>query len=96
MCRGVKHVEGENRGEVKLYGLSTCLWCMRTKKLLDKLGVAYQYVDVDLQSKEEQQKIMEKVKQYNRLGSFPTIIINDACIVGYREDDIKGALGHGR
>ena len=96
MCKGLKHVEGENRGEVKLFALSTCLWCMRTKKLLDKLGVDYWYVDVDLQDRTEQQKIMEKIKQCNRLGSFPTVRINGSCIVGYRENDIKESLGYDR
>ena len=31
-----------------LYALSTCVWCRRTKQLLDQLGVEYDYVDVDL------------------------------------------------
>jgi len=95
MCVGMKHVDGEHRGEVKLYALSTCLWCMRTKKLLDSLGVEYSYVDVDLQDEEEQKKIVEKVRQCNRLGSFPTTVIDGRCIAGYKEDAIREALGYG-
>jgi len=94
MCKEMKHVEGENRGKVKLYALSTCLWCMRTKKLLDKLGVDYHYIDVDTQSDEDKKNSMDKIKQCNRLGSFPTTIIDDICIMGYREKDITETLGY--
>ena len=94
MCKAMKHVEGKNLGEIKLYALSTCLWCLRTKKLLDQLGVSYHYIDVDLQNDEDKKKSMETITQCNRLGSFPTIIINDKCIIGYREKDIKETLGY--
>ncbi|MCJ7714049.1 glutaredoxin family protein, partial [Candidatus Bathyarchaeota archaeon] len=40
-------VEGENRGDVKLYALSTCGWCKKTKGLLNDLHAQYSYVDVD-------------------------------------------------
>ncbi len=42
------HVPGNVRGKVVLYALSTCMWCKKTKKLLNELAVDYYYVDVDL------------------------------------------------
>ena len=34
-------VDGDDKGEIKLYAISTCVWCKRTKKLLGDLGVKY-------------------------------------------------------
>ena len=44
----VEHVSGKNMGHTMLYALSTCVWCKKTKQLLDDLGVEYDYVFVDL------------------------------------------------
>ena len=44
----LQHVPGKNMGDLKLFALSTCPWCRKTKQLLDELGVEYNFVDVDL------------------------------------------------
>ena len=50
----MQHVDGTNESrDVKLYALSTCPFCRKVKALLKKHDVAYDYVDVDLQSREE-------------------------------------------
>jgi len=36
---------------------------------------------------------VEDVKKFNPKCSFPTIIIGEKVIVGYKEDEIKEALG---
>jgi glutaredoxin len=36
---------------------------------------------------------LEEVEQYNPNRSFPTIIIGDNIIIGFKEDDIREALG---
>ncbi|HDI60455.1 MAG TPA: glutaredoxin family protein [Desulfobacteraceae bacterium] len=78
---------------VKLYSLSTCSHCKSTKRLLDECTVAYGFVDVDLLEGEERRAIIEDVKKFNPRCSFPTIIIGDKVIVGYKEQEIKEALG---
>ncbi len=78
---------------VKIYSLSTCSHCKATKKLLDACTVQYDFVDVDLTQGEERKAILEDVKKFNPKCSFPTIIIGEKVIVGYREDEIKEALG---
>ncbi len=91
---GFEHVEGENRGKVTLYALSTCVWCKKTKKLLQDLGVEYSYIFVDLLKGDERKRTLEEVKRHNPKASFPTTVINDnMCIVGYKEKEIKEALG---
>lgn len=90
----VKRVEGKNKGEVILYALSTCVWCKKTKKLLNELGVEYSYIDVDLLNDKERATIEEEVKKWNPACSFPTIVINKKkCILGYRKYDIRETLG---
>jgi len=78
---------------VKIYSLSTCSHCKATKKLLDKCQVEYEFEDVDLLKGEERAAILEDVKKFNPRCSFPTIIIGDKVIVGYKENEIKEALG---
>jgi glutaredoxin len=78
---------------VKLYSLSTCSHCKSTKRLLDECTVAYDFVDVDLLEGDERRAIIEDVKKFNPRCSFPTIIIGEKVIVGYKEQEIKEALG---
>jgi glutaredoxin-like protein NrdH len=83
----------EQRDSVKLYSLSTCSHCKATKKLLDECTVQYEFTDVDLLKGQERAAILEDVKKFNPSCSFPTIIIGGKVIVGYREKEIKEALG---
>jgi len=79
--------------KVKLYSLSTCSHCKSTKKFLSECAVEYDFTDVDLLQGDERKAILEDVKTYNPKCSFPTIIIGDKVIVGYKENEIKEALG---
>jgi len=86
-------VKGENKGKVVLYALSTCVWCKKTKKLLNKLKVEYSYVDADLLKGKEREELLEELKKWNPRCSFPTVVINnDQCIIGYDEHKVKEAL----
>jgi glutaredoxin len=78
---------------VKIYALSTCSHCRNTKKFLNDCGVAFDSVDVDLLQGEERDAMIEEVKKYNPNCSFPTLLIGDKTIIGFREDEIKEALG---
>jgi glutaredoxin len=78
---------------VKMYTLSTCSHCKATKKLLDDCAVKYEFTDVDLLSMDERVTILEDVKKFNPLCTFPTIIIGDKIIIGFQEAAIRGALG---
>lgn len=94
MAIDVTHVDGRDAGSVMLYALSTCGWCKKTKRLLGDLGVAYDYVDVDLLEREDKREIEREVARWNSRGSFPTIVINqEKAIAGFKEDPIREALG---
>jgi glutaredoxin len=79
--------------KVKMFTLSTCSHCKATKKFLTENGIAFDFVDVDLLQGAQRENILQEVVKYNPQRSFPTIIIGDRIIVGFREDDIREALG---
>lgn len=90
MAVEVNQVEGKDVGDIFMYALSTCVWCRRTKALLNELGLAYQYVDVDLQQGEDRQKVIEDVSRWNPARSFPTLVVNqERAIVGFDEQAIR-------
>lgn len=90
----MEHVNGTDKGNVVLYALSTCGWCAKTKDLLREMGIAFDYTFVDLLDGKEQDEAMNMVEKFNPAGSFPTLVINNKkAIVGFREQEIREALG---
>jgi len=90
--KAAKKISGKKKGDIFMFALSTCGWCMKTKKLLNSLGIEYSYVDVDLLD-DPNDSILEEFARWNPNESFPTIVIdNKKCIIGYKEEEIA-ALG---
>lgn len=84
----------ENRtSEVTIYSLSTCSHCKAAKKFLGECSIKYEFIDVDLLDREERMAILEDVRKFNPRCSFPTIVIGEKVVVGFREDQIREALG---
>ena len=79
--------------DIQVYALSTCSHCKAAKRLLDDCTVQYDVVNVDTLEGDERKAILEDVKKFNPKCTFPTIIIGDKVIVGFKEQDIKEALG---
>ena len=79
--------------EVKIFSLSTCSHCKATKKFIGECSIKYEFIDVDMLKGDERKDIIEDVKKFNPRCSFPTIIIGDKVIVGFKEKEIKEALG---
>lgn len=85
-----KHVDGKEKGKITLYALSTCGWCKKTKKILDSLGIAYDYIDADLVDDKTSSEIEKAVKKWNPRETYPTIVINnEKAIISYDEDKIR-------
>ena len=78
---------------IMLYTLSTCSHCKATKEFLNDCSVKYDFEDVDLLEGEERKAILEDVRKWNPKCSFPTIVIGDKVIAGFKENEIKEALG---
>jgi len=89
----IEHVTGKDAGKIMLYALSTCVWCKKTKNLLDELGVQYDYTHVDLLQDEERKNAIAAIQKWNPAGSVPTLILNDKrSILGFKENEIREAL----
>lgn len=76
-----------------MYTLSTCSHCKAAKKFLRDNGIAFEFSDVDLLEGSAREDTLNEVVKYNPQRSFPTIIIGNKIIVGFREADIREALG---
>jgi glutaredoxin-like protein NrdH len=87
-------VDGKNtQHNVLIYALSTCVWCKMTKQFLKDNGIAYEYVDVDLCSEEDKQKIRDRIQKLGGPLSYPTTVIDDKTIIpGFRKDLLKKEL----
>jgi glutaredoxin len=89
----MEHVEGENKGEVILFALSTCGWCNKTRMLLEGMKIDFNYIYVDLLSGEERSEVINEVQKWNPQLSFPTIVINNKDVItGFKEDEIREKL----
>lgn len=86
-------VNGTDRGHVVLFGLSTCIWCRKTKDFLESNDVAFEYIFVDELQGDEKESVKQTIKKWNPSCSYPTLIVNNSsCIVGFEEDRIKTEL----
>ena len=79
--------------KVKLYALSTCGWCKKTKRFLESNNIEYEFYDVDLLEGAEKEKAMQEVARHNPRRSFPTCIVDDTVVVGFDQDRLKEVLG---
>lgn len=79
--------------QCKLYSLSTCSHCKSCKRFLGECGIEYEFTDVDLLPEEMRKETIEEIKQLTSRCAFPTILIGDKVIVGFKEKEIKEALG---
>ncbi len=82
-----------NQCDIKLYSLSTCSHCRDTKDLLKQCNVDYDCIEVDTLGPEEKKKVMEEVKKLNPRCGLPILVAGDKVVIGFREDQIKEALG---
>lgn len=79
--------------QIKVFALSTCVHCKKAKEYLDECKVGYTPVHVDWLTGEERNNVLSELKQYNPAQSFPTIVIGEKVIVGFKKDELDQALG---
>ncbi len=81
------------RCDVKLYSLSTCIHCRDEKDFLDQCGINFNCIDVDKLAPEQRNELLKEIKEVNPRCAFPTLVIGDKVIVGFKKDEIKEILG---
>jgi glutaredoxin-like protein NrdH len=77
---------------VTLYSLSTCSHCKAVKFLLEREEIEADIIDVDQLNGDTRKAVLETVRQFNRRLSFPTLVIGEDVVVGYKSDRIKKTL----
>ena len=89
------HVSGRvpGRHRTRFYGLSTCIWCRKTRQLLEELGVPFDFAYVDLLEGAELESVLAELESFGRGETFPTLVFDNAsCVIGFRPDEIRRAL----
>lgn len=66
--------------DVIVYSSAQCPYCVMAKQLLERKGVAYKEVRVDLEPA-KREEMMQKSKQ----RTVPQIFINDQAVGGYTD-----------
>jgi len=83
-----------NKHHTVFYGLSTCIWCRRTRQFLEDQGAEFDFTYIDLLKGRERKEAVEQVRRWNSAASFPTVVVDDSrCVVGYKPEKLKEALG---
>ena len=82
----------ENHPKPKVYALSTCPYCKRTRRFLDDHKIAYDCIEVDLLEDKRQDEVMEEVEKLTGKRAFPVVIIGKEIIVGHDEARLRKAL----
>ena len=77
---------------IKVYALSTCIHCRHAKDYLDEHQIPYDCVQVDSLFGPERNDVMYVLGKINPALSFPTIVIGDKVIVGFRREELETAL----
>jgi len=87
-----KSTAATKMANVKLYTLSTCPWCMKTKKFFKENKIPFEYTDYDLASEANQKKLMKELTALGSTGGFPVVVIEQQVILGYNPDKYKRVL----
>ena len=82
-----------NSKKIILYSLSTCGYCQAIKKMLDDLEISFQCIQADELPEEERKKIVKELRKVNPKCSFPTVVIDDETVIGYKIQEIKEKIG---
>lgn len=82
---------------VKVYATGTCPYCVKAKALLDKLGISYREIRLDLDRSAQS----DFIRETNGARTVPQIIIDGQCVGGYSEltelhmeGGLDGLIGH--
>ncbi len=87
-------VDGKDFGDVRVFSLSTCAWCNKLKRFLERRNVKYRYIDLDTADEEERQEIVEFLDSIYEKWGFPSLLFDERVLLcGYKESDLLETLG---
>ena len=90
-----REVKGkQDKGDIRVYALSTCIWCQKAKNLIETSHVTYKFVYVDHLDGAEREEALEQMQKYTSNVSFPVVVIDEETVIqGYKEEEIRSAIG---
>lgn len=78
--------------KVLMYTISTCPVCRKTKEFFRARGIPFDFIDYDLASESEQNKIAaEMMKGTGNIG-FPFVRIDDVVVIGFSPERFEQLL----
>jgi arsenate reductase-like glutaredoxin family protein len=77
---------------IKLYALSTCGHCRQAKDYFEQHGIAYDCIHVDWLYGPERNDVLHLLSKYAMNPAFPTIVIGEKVVVGFRPEEIEAIL----
>ena len=81
-------VEGKyNKHQVKIYTISTCMWCKRLKRKLLDNNIEYKYLDVDLLSLDDKMELHPYLRQYRQILAYPMMFVDGEFVSNEFIDD---------
>ena len=80
------------KNKIKIYALSTCIWCQKTIKYFKNKGIPFEHINVDELEGEEYETVKAELESINPECSYPTVCIDDKVIVGYKVDKFEACL----
>lgn len=78
--------------EVKMYTLSTCPWCKKTKEFFREHNIPFEYIDYDQTDDETKEKIIKEMRSHGANG-FPYVKIGNNIVIGYKPDEYSSLMG---
>ncbi|NLX35246.1 MAG: glutaredoxin family protein [Chloroflexi bacterium] len=80
--------------DIKVYALSYCPWCKKTRRFFDERHIAVEVVEYDLADKPEQDRIVAEIKALSGGDvTFPCTIIDGTAVLGHHPDRYIALLG---
>ena len=81
-----------DRGEVKLYAVSTCLHCRALMEFLELNRVDFSFVNVDELEGSTRREMVKEAKEFNKRCTFLNLVVGDKVVVGFREEEVRETL----
>lgn len=78
---------------ILLYAVSTCSHCRALMEFLEANDFSYRCIYVDELLGAERREVIKEVKKVNKRCSFPTTVVGERVVVGFKEDELREVLG---
>lgn len=85
----IKEDGNTDKGEIRIFALSTCAFCKKALKFLRDNSITFSYVYVDEFDFDKKSQIKTDLKKrYKKDIGFPFLVLDDSdVIVGFTEDE---------